>query len=170
MSAGLDYYLGTDVVPEILEQAKLTAEGRENFEFFVVDGPTIPAAEESIDLVCGFSLITHLLDEEVFELFQDTARVLRKDGYGIFSFVDFSRHKGLFLAHARNYKERHDVLKFFEPETLQFFAEETGFDVVEVIPNHQVISRPENDDILLDGKPAPESIRFGHCLLVLKKR
>lgn len=81
-------YLGIDVVPALVEYArKLVA--RPDWRFEVADGLTIPEADQQADMVCFFSVFTHLLHEESFVYLREARRVLKPGGKIVLSFLDF---------------------------------------------------------------------------------
>jgi SAM-dependent methyltransferase len=125
-------YLGTDILPEILAEAQKLAAGRDAFSFAIAENFQIPEDDNKADIVCAFSLMTHLLDTEVRIYFRETARVLKPGGGAIFSFLDFAlpQHFAMFEAHIAHSKPDHDILKFFEKDTLQRFATRSGMDVI----------------------------------------
>jgi 2-polyprenyl-3-methyl-5-hydroxy-6-metoxy-1,4-benzoquinol methylase len=58
-------YLGIDVVPGLVDYArKLVA--RSDWRFEVAEGLKIPEADGQAEMVCFFSVLTHLLHEESF--------------------------------------------------------------------------------------------------------
>jgi hypothetical protein len=61
-------YLGTDVVPEVLAEAD---PDDARFHFELVDDIVIPEADGAADIVCAFSVITHLMDDETFRYFRE---------------------------------------------------------------------------------------------------
>lgn len=130
VSQPVNSYLGVDIIPEIIAEAeKIAVESkRKNFNFEIVEDCVIPAEDNSKDLVCAFSVITHLLDNETFGYFQEIGRVLRPGGVATLSFLDFGlpHIKDWFVEHFENRHGWHDVLKFFEKDTLSFFAERSG--------------------------------------------
>jgi ubiquinone/menaquinone biosynthesis C-methylase UbiE len=82
-------YLGTDVVPELLEHARQSV-ARPDWRFELVDDLTIPAADASADIVCFFSVFTHLRHEESYCYLQEAKRVLQPQGCIVFSFLEFA--------------------------------------------------------------------------------
>src|SRR5688572_2504534 len=58
-------YLGTDVVPDLIEFARASC-SRPDWRFEVVDRLRIPARDQSADMVCFFSVLTHLLHEQSY--------------------------------------------------------------------------------------------------------
>jgi SAM-dependent methyltransferase len=59
-------FLGTDVVAELLDYAKQGCPP--NWAFLQVEEIRIPAADDSADFACFFSVFTHPLHEETFYL------------------------------------------------------------------------------------------------------
>ncbi|MFB3916097.1 MAG: class I SAM-dependent methyltransferase [Terriglobales bacterium] len=82
-------YLGTDIVPELLEYA---ARGTPpHWRFRLVDGLDIPEKDAVADMVCFFSVFTHILHEESFYYLREARRVLKPGGRIVFSFLDISQ-------------------------------------------------------------------------------
>jgi SAM-dependent methyltransferase len=165
----VDGYLGTDIVPEILARARESAGGRQDFRFKIVKECKIPLEDERASIVCGFSLITHLLDEEVFAYFREARRVMKTGGIAVFSFLDFVHDRAMFVQFQSNRGARPDVLKFFEKSTLTMFADENGFDVVEFMDGG-ADAPARAKGMLLDGRPAPKSISIGQSVIFMRSR
>lgn len=87
-------YLGTDVVPALLDYAK--AKAPSNFKFLLHPKLTIPAEDNSVDFIAFFSVFTHLLHEESYTYLRDAKRALRAGGTIVFSFLESSHHWGIF--------------------------------------------------------------------------
>jgi SAM-dependent methyltransferase len=81
-------YLGTDIVPTLLEYARKRA-ARPDFRFINIDRIGIPGADDSTDIVCFFSVLTHLLHEESYLYLQEAHRVLKPGGRVVFSFLEY---------------------------------------------------------------------------------
>lgn len=164
-------YLGTDILPEILAEAQKLAAGRDTFSFAIAENFKIPEDDNKADIVCAFSLMTHLLDTEVRIYFGETARVLKPGGIGIFSFLDFSipQHFAKFERHSARPKANTDILKFFEKDTLRRFAIKSGLDVIGFVDAHTPLSCTGARTMMLNGKPAPKSVHFGQSLICMRK-
>jgi SAM-dependent methyltransferase len=80
-------YLGIDVVPEIVSFARDVC-NRPDWRFIVVDGLSIPEQDNVADYVSFFSVITHLAPDEALEYLRDAARVLKRGGKIVASFLD----------------------------------------------------------------------------------
>jgi len=91
-------YIGTDISSELLEHARRSC-GGPGRRFVLVDGVTIPLADEAVDMVAMFSLLTHLRHEESFLYLREAVRVLRSGGVAVFSFLDFSQESHWAIFH-----------------------------------------------------------------------
>jgi SAM-dependent methyltransferase len=81
-------YLGIDVVPELVRYAR-TLVRRPDWRFAVAEGLSIPEEDGKADMVCFFSVFTHLLHEESYTYLSEAKRVLKPGGKVVFSFLDF---------------------------------------------------------------------------------
>jgi len=82
-------YLGIDVVPELIDYARRIV-SRPDWRFEIAQGLKIPEQDESADMVCFFSVLTHLLHEESFVYLREAKRVLKPGGRIVLSFLDFN--------------------------------------------------------------------------------
>jgi ubiquinone/menaquinone biosynthesis C-methylase UbiE len=81
-------YLGLDIVPELIKYARRLVR-RPDWRFEVAPGLTIPEHDRVADMVCFFSVFTHLLHEQSYLYLQEAARVLKPEGKIVFSFLEF---------------------------------------------------------------------------------
>lgn len=81
-------YLGTDVVADLLDYAAIKASPR--FQFKRHLELTVPARSESIDMICAFSVFTHLPHHESYLYMEDMLRALKTGGMLLFSFLEFA--------------------------------------------------------------------------------
>ncbi|PYL04255.1 MAG: class I SAM-dependent methyltransferase [Verrucomicrobia bacterium] len=81
-------YVGTDVVPRLLESAKALT-GRNDWEFRLVEGIRIPCGDNVADFVTFFSVLTHTTHEESFQYLLEAARCLKPGGRAVISFLEF---------------------------------------------------------------------------------
>jgi ubiquinone/menaquinone biosynthesis C-methylase UbiE len=81
-------YLGIDLVPDLVTHAEAICD-RPDWRFEVIDHIAIPEADERADMVCFFSVMTHLLHEQSFWYLQEARRVLKPGGVIVFSFLEF---------------------------------------------------------------------------------
>jgi SAM-dependent methyltransferase len=108
-------YLGTDVVGSLIAACRELAPLPE-WKFVKVDTTTIPAAAQSVDIVCLFSVLTHLSHEDSYCYLEEARRVLRVGGRIVFSFLEF-REK----SHWRIFTESVAIAKTRKTGTLNVF-------------------------------------------------
>lgn len=82
-------YLGIDIVPELIEYARELVP-KPNWKFEVAKGLSISESDNKADMVCFFSVFTHLLHEQSYIYLQEAKRVLKPSGKIVFSFLDFT--------------------------------------------------------------------------------
>lgn len=150
-----------------MADAEKLAASDPRFRFTLVDSCTIPTEDGSVDVVAAYSVITHLIDEEVFTYFQEARRVLKPGGVALFSYLDLVARSQHFFTHAGTFRQGHgDLLKFTTKETLQLFAEEAGFSNVEFIDGYDHIPTSGLPSAL-DREP-PKTFQFGQGVCVLR--
>jgi SAM-dependent methyltransferase len=126
-------YLGTDIVPELLSHARDLVK-RPEWRFDLCSELTIPAENETADMVCFFSVFTHLLHEESYTYLQEARRVLRPGGRVIFSFLEFSvkSHWVVFQADLAAMGAPHPLNQFISRDAIEAWADHLHFDVENV--------------------------------------
>lgn len=80
-------YLGTDVVPDLIEYAVEKC-ARPDWQFRVVESLTIPEQACQADMIAFFSVFTHLSPRECFDYLCDANRVVKPGGQIVVSFLD----------------------------------------------------------------------------------
>jgi len=100
-------YLGVDIVPAMLEFAAQKCE-QPRWRFELVTEPKIPEADGVAEMVCFFSVFTHLMQEESFLYLQEARRVLQPGGRIVASYLDIAdpSHWEIFEANARSARLR----------------------------------------------------------------
>lgn len=124
-------YLGTDVVPALLDYARRKV-GRPDFRFERAEGLWLPVADGEADFVVFFSVFTHLLHEESYVYLMEAHRALRPGGRAIFSFLEFSVPEAwtVFdanIAWVRNRTMAGHLNVFMHRQDLRLWAERLGF-------------------------------------------
>lgn len=166
-------YLGLDIIEEILREGIASVGNDKRFSFDIVKNCKIPKPAESADLVVGFSLMTHLMEEEIYEYFVESRRVLRKAGTAIFTFNDLllppTQQK--FLHYVEHHRQGHgDILKFITKPALEFFGKQAGFSEVRFIDgdDHPPVSGRTNT-LTRTVKTLPSKIAMSQsgCILVV---
>jgi ubiquinone/menaquinone biosynthesis C-methylase UbiE len=121
-------YIGVDIVQELLDYAK--SRSPENYLFINHQALSIPLPDDSVDMICSFSLFTHLLHTETYLYIEECKRVLRPGGRLVFSFLEFGMpfHWNVFAAaveHQRNSMGQ-PIDQFIELSAIKVWCEHLG--------------------------------------------
>jgi len=124
-------YLGLDIIGRLVKHAS-THTKNPNFQFSVNSGFEIPAASSSANMVCFFSVFTHLLHEHSYCYLQEAKRVLKPGGKVVFSFLEFGieSHWSVFENNIKNSKRKHSHLNMFiSRDGITRWAEQLGLEI-----------------------------------------
>lgn len=125
-------YLGVDVVPELLDYAREIC-GRPDWRFVAVDHIAIPEADAQADMVCFFSVFTHLLHEQSYWYLEEARRVLRPGGQIVFSMLEFAEpgHWAIFESTLAGSKRRSGapLNVFLERSVVSIWAKRLGLEL-----------------------------------------
>jgi SAM-dependent methyltransferase len=128
-------YLGTDVVPDLLQFARESC-SRPDWRFELVESLRIPAPDQSADMVCFFSVLTHMLHEQSYLYLEEAKRVLKPDGRIVFSFLEFQMpfQWSVFESTVNDTRGRneHPLNVFIERNAIQAWAAHLGLAVLDV--------------------------------------
>ena len=152
-------YLGIDLVPALVKNARRITP-RPDWTFQVIDHIGIPAAENSADMVCFFSVMTHLLHEQSYWYLEEAHRVLKTGGRVVLSFLEFQEpwhfeHVFKPTVAAAKAGSTAPLNVFLDRANIALWADHIGFDVVEF--------RGGGDEVTPAGN-------LGQALCVLQKR
>lgn len=100
-------YLGIDIVPEMLAFAAEKCR-QPCWRFELVTELTIPENDGVADMVCFFSVFTHLMQEESFLYLREARRVLKTGGRIVASYLDIAEpmHWETFDANLKSARRR----------------------------------------------------------------
>jgi ubiquinone/menaquinone biosynthesis C-methylase UbiE len=162
-------YLGLDIVPELIEYARGITD-RKDWRFEVVDGLTIPEEDNVADVVCFFSVLTHLLHEESFLYLQEAKRVLRPGGAIVFSFLEYSIHTDVFERTVADVGvDAYPLNVFIDRSAIQVWAKLLGLSVVRLIPGDSKIIPLDEPLEFESGFTMTSPAHFGQSVCVLIK-
>lgn len=134
-SALVDYLtgplLGTDVVPLLLKHARKTFP---QWRFERVTKIVIPEKDECADMVCFFSVFTHLLHQDSYRYLQEARRVLKPGGIIVFSFLDFTvrAHWPIFETTVGASRRINQLNQFISHDAIEAWAEMLGLEIIRI--------------------------------------
>ena len=162
-------YVGTDVVPQLLETAR-TAAGRNDWEFHLIDGISIPSPDNVADFVTFFSVLTHTTHEESFQYLQEATRCLKGGGRAVISFLEFRIpcHWETFKMSLRA-KAGGPLTQFVDRDAIAAWADHSGL-VVESFFDGDKGHFPIPEEIKWDNGTVMKSLgNLGQSIAVLRK-
>jgi ubiquinone/menaquinone biosynthesis C-methylase UbiE len=123
-------YLGIDIVQALLDYA--ATRSPRTYRFVLNRTLDIPARDASADMVCAFSVFTHLLHAESYLYMQDIKRVLRPGGRLVFSFLEFAdpAHWVVFdgTVNATRASSLPHLNQFIERNAIDLWAQKLGYE------------------------------------------
>lgn len=125
-------YLGIDIVPELVAYARSIVPDPD-WRFEVAKGLVIPEKDGRADMVCFFSVFTHLLHEQSYLYLLEAKRVLKPDGKIVFSFLDFSipEHWPVFEFNVKDVGvNSHPLNMFISKDAIMVWAERLDLNVL----------------------------------------
>lgn len=164
-------YLGIDVVPQLLTYAQGANNGLK-WRFERASGLEIPEDDSAADMVCFFSVFTHLLHEQTFVYLRDAKRVLKDGGRIVFSFLEYCvpGHLTVFESNIQDVSLNQDPLNMFiSRDAIDVWAKMLGMEVVTIIPGDQNLIPLSEPIIFQSGAAMEEMGHFGQSVCVLKK-
>lgn len=166
-------YTGTDVVPELVEYAKKLCR-RPDWRFEISTDLTIPAADNSADMVVFVSVFTHLRHEEAFLYLMEAKRVLKPKGIIVFTFFDFGEehHWIIFQSFANRIKSGimpPHVDQFIDKSAISIWAQKIGLDILNIFDGHYNYIRLSQEVTRDDGSKLSGDMTIGQSACVLQK-
>lgn len=137
-----------------------------------VTGLGVPAEDDSADMVCAFSVFTHLLHEQSFVYVEDCRRVLRGGGKLVFSFLEFRvpSHWDVIESNISALGAGTGVLnQFMSVDGIETWAQHLDFDVIDIFRG-DTLYIPLTRPVTLNGIEHVEFGTFGQSSAVLQKR
>lgn len=136
-------YVGIDIVADLLAYAREKCP--RNYKFILHRELSIPLPTHSADMVCAFSLFTHLLHEETYIYLEEAARVLKPGGTLVFSFLEFEAESEqqwqVFQRTVRDQRAqvRPHLNMFIERNVIKVWARHLNCEVIEFVSGDKAV-------------------------------
>ncbi|OYU71176.1 MAG: methyltransferase type 11 [Alphaproteobacteria bacterium PA2] len=136
-------YLGLDLVPDLIAHAARIS-ARADWRFEVVDHIGIPDIDSHANMVCFFSVLTHLQHEQSYWYLEEARRVLKPGGRIVFSFLELCEP-----VHLQIFRDTVGLAKqgatapmntFIDRGTIGVWAAELGMGIVDLRGGGDVIT------------------------------
>lgn len=129
-------YSGFDVVDDLVTYARDTVR-RPDWRFDTVDHIQIPEPDGCADMVCFFSVLTHLLHEQSYWYLEEARRVAKPGGTIVVSFLEFAdrEHWPIFarsVADAKRPDHADPLSVFIERDVLRTWADDLELEVIDI--------------------------------------
>jgi ubiquinone/menaquinone biosynthesis C-methylase UbiE len=166
-------YLGTDISQDLLDYSEQYLKN-EDWNLEKVESCSVPLADDSADMMCMFSVITHLMHHESYLYFQEAGRILKKGGRLVVSFLEF-RHEELWPIFERSQaalenEGRLDI--FIDRDGLRLWGEKSGLKVVSFFDGEKPHIKIDREVTFDNGLKAQGMSRLGpvgQSVVVLEK-
>lgn len=148
-------YTGLDVVPEFIEHARAIC-GRPDWSFQLIGKPELPFEDGGVDMVCFFSVFTHLPESVCLDYVREAGRVVRPGGRIVLSFLDPTVKRHAQLIQGRSgllgvvSRLMHPLNIGFTAQTVRSWAAQNGL-IVDLLESPSqigqslaIFSRPES--------------------------
>jgi len=164
-------YLGTEIVPAVVKHARKLV-NRKDWSFLVTDGFTIPEENEQADVICFFSVFTHLLHEHSYQYLVEAKRVLKTNGKIIFSFLEYKipAHWHHFNMKLSDTNEQLPLIVFMSRDCIEAWADHLCLKILAIIDGdkpHIPLSHPVtfDDGSTVEGEGKLGPIGQSVCIL-----
>ena len=165
-------YLGIDVVPGLVAYARSLVT-RPEWRFEVAEGLKIPEADRKANMVCFFSVLTHLLHEESFVYLREARRVLKPGGKIVLSFLDFrvASHWNSFEANLQDIGVGAQPMNVFLcPDMLREWAKRLDLEIESIHDGDEPFLPLSSAITFEDGTELKSPTAFGQSVCVMVRR
>jgi SAM-dependent methyltransferase len=161
-------YLGLDVVPALVDYARqITA--RPDWRFEIVEGFHIPETDAQADVVCFFSVFTHLLHEHSYVYLREAVRVLRPGGKVVLSFLEFANttHWPVFAQSIEGSSQPSTLVQFMSRDGIEAWAAHLGLRIDAIEDGDKPFIALSEPVVLQRGDVLRERAAFGQSICVM---
>lgn len=164
-------YIGCDVEPRLIKYAQEVCR-RPDWTFLCTDGTAIPSADARADVVCFFSVFTHLPHEHTYRYIHDAFRALKPSGWLVFSFLEFRipSHWSVFeTGLGEGGRAGQHLNQFISRDAIDAWARHTGFSMAAIHDGDQPHITLSEDVVWDDGRCMRDLGHLGQSVAILRK-
>ncbi|MEW6348714.1 MAG: class I SAM-dependent methyltransferase [Thermodesulfobacteriota bacterium] len=162
-------YLGLDILDPVLRYAedRCRAAGcPPTWRFRHISSGRIPEHDATVDMVCFFSVFTHILHQDCFDYLKEAKRVLRTGGKIVFSFLEYGAHWDVFLD-SFTFRGPGQLTVFFHGDDIRTWSEHLGLRVEAILTGPDIrLDSESHGEPGLSGGPS-QIVPLGQSLAVL---
>lgn len=163
-------YLGTDILHPLLDHAQRICQ-RPDWRFECTTGETIPAPDGGADMVCFFSVLTHITHEDTWRYLLESKRVLKPGGRIVCSFLEFRirGHWAIFRDDLRDPSPNKVLNQFLSRDAFEAFALNAGLEVEQFFNGDKPHIPIDEDLTFKNGRKLTGLGSLGQSVCVLSK-
>lgn len=163
-------YHGFDIIPELVQYAAKLVQ-RPDWEFGTTQGTNIPVADATADVVCFFSVFTHLEHDDMYRYLAESKRILKPGGTVVFSYLDFAvpSHWTIFECVLADRNPDRVLNQFVSKDAITAWTQHLGLNVARLWDGHERWIQLEKSFTYPDGRVAEGVVEFGQSVAVVTK-
>jgi ubiquinone/menaquinone biosynthesis C-methylase UbiE len=163
-------YLGTDILSPLLDHARAIC-GRPDWDFVKTDGQVISWPDDKADLVCFFSVFTHIPHEDTWRYVLEAKRVLRPGGLLVCSFLEFKirSHWAIFRDDVRDRSPEKIMNQFLSRDAFEAFAYNAGLELAAFFDGDKPHIPIEGELVFESGHRVAMMGNLGQSVCVIRK-
>jgi SAM-dependent methyltransferase len=163
-------YLGTDILQPLLDHASGLCR-RPDWRFERTRGETIPAPDSGADLICFFSVLTHITHEDTWRYLLEAKRVLKPGGRIVCSFLEFKirSHWAIFREDVKDRSPTKVLNQFLSRDAFEAFAFNAGLELEQFFDGDQPHIPIEQELVFESGHRVSGMGNLGQSVCVIRK-
>jgi ubiquinone/menaquinone biosynthesis C-methylase UbiE len=162
-------FVGTDVLGEALRYAEEKC-ARADWKFLETFEPIIPVGDQTADMVCFFSVFTHLLDEDIYRFLLEAKRVTKPGGQIVFSYLDYEveSHWTVFENTLADKNPQRVLNKFTSKPAIHRWARALSLTVEKLWDGPEKWINLTEEFTYSDGRLASGTVEFGQSVGIIR--
>jgi SAM-dependent methyltransferase len=167
---GHQSYCGFDIVESAIEHARSLCE-KPDWKFGLTDGLHVDLPDQCADMVCFFSVFTHIANEHSYLYLKEASRLLKPGGKIVFSFLEFRiySHWAQFEIAYRQFGTDQEPIVFLDRDGITHFARELELEIAGYLDGDKANVPIEEEIAWANGAPMKDAAFLGQSACILRK-